>query len=117
MTSKITEKGDLSEFLKGMLTLALVYNTSKEKMEVELRNFLTIRIIDGTKFNIKVERQLIRQLNLVYGVKYNYRSDQLLDDYEKKEDPKSDVLSVITLSQLVWPAKLFNSLSSRSIPK
>ena len=58
-----------------MLTGCLVYNLDKEKMEVELRTFMTIRIIDGSKFNLKLERQLIRQLNKVYGVKYNYRSD------------------------------------------
>ena len=58
-----------------MLSGALVYNKANEKMEEELRTFMTIRIMDETKFNVKLERQLIKQINLVYGVKYNYRSD------------------------------------------
>jgi len=39
-----------------MLDGALVYNLDKDKMEQELRSFLTIRLIDNEKFDMNLEK-------------------------------------------------------------
>ena len=53
LTKKETEH---KEFFKQMLDGALVYNLDKDKMEQELRSFLTIRLIDNEKFDMNLEK-------------------------------------------------------------
>ena len=67
--------------LESTLNTLLVYNLDKDRLELELRKFLIMRLLDKdkSKFNMEQEHAMSNAIRDHYGGKFNHRFSLILE--------------------------------------
>ena len=82
---------DAQSNLVSKLKTILVYNLDRDRIEIELRNKLLIRVLDShiqTQDRVQTETVLSNQLREYFGGKFNHRFDTILQSFHPDNQPQ-----------------------------
>ena len=89
-----------------VLVQILSYSTDKDKLEMELRKLLLIRVIEGGEaFDLETEKSLINSLGSFFGKSFCHKFTLILNELQAAPTSKN-ALSTTVLPSAVWVNEL-----------